>query len=73
MYDNNPPYDNPDWRSENESDGQVFYGYDDDSGQTTWYSEDGDLDCTTQTPDLDDWSTERDIDEGYLEDLSGHD
>ena len=31
MYDNDPPFDNPDWRSENESDGQVFYGYDDDN------------------------------------------
>ncbi len=49
-----------------------FYGYDDDSGNTTWYTEDGTLDCETSTPDLDDISIEREIDEGYLRDLSGH-
>ena len=38
----------------NESDGMVFYGYDDhDSGTTTWYTEDGSCDCVTATPDDD--------------------
>lgn len=35
----------------NDSDGQVFYGYDDeDTGTTTWYDKDGGLDCITPTP-----------------------
>lgn len=72
MYKNKPPFGSPDWRQRNESDGNVFYGYDDDSGHTTWYTEDGTLDCETRTPNLDDLSTEREIDEGYLEDLSDH-
>lgn len=38
----------------NESDGAGFYGYDDGDGTTTWYSESGDLDCITPTPD-DEW------------------
>lgn len=38
----------------NESDGMVFYGYDDhDSGTTSWYTEDGSCDCVTATPDDD--------------------
>lgn len=73
MCSSGAPFDNPDWRSENESDGQVFYGYDDDSGNTTWHSEDGSLDSETPTPDLDDPSVEREIYDGSLEDLSGHD
>ena len=51
----------------------MFYGYDDDSGRTAWYSEDGSLDSETATPDLDDLSVERGIYDGSLEDLSGHD
>ena len=39
----------------NESDGQHFYGYDNDDGTTTWYGEDGHCDSTTDTPDDDDW------------------
>jgi hypothetical protein len=34
----------------NESDGQTFYGYDDDDGETDWYTEDGTLDSSTPTP-----------------------
>lgn len=35
----------------NKSDGRGFYGYDDkESGRTSWYSEDGTLDCETDTP-----------------------
>lgn len=41
--------------SRNESDGQVFYGYDDDDvGKTFWYTEDGSLDSATSIPDDDD-------------------
>lgn len=72
MCGSNAPFANPDWRSENESDGQVFYGYDDDSGHTTWYAEDGTLDSETSTPSLDDISVERSIYDGTLEDLSDH-
>lgn len=37
--------------SKNDSDGQVFYGYDDkERGTTDWYTEDGTLDCSTPTP-----------------------
>ena len=41
----------------NESDGQKFYGYDNDNGTTDWYTEDGTLDSYTETPsdDDDDW------------------
>lgn len=34
----------------NSSDGQTFYGQDDDDGYTTWYNEDGGIDCRTPTP-----------------------
>ncbi len=35
----------------NESDGMVFYGYDDEeSGTTDWYTESGDLDYVSDTP-----------------------
>lgn len=40
----------PDWVSENESDGQTFYGYDDGDGHTFWYDKEGDLDSCTETP-----------------------
>ena len=37
-----------DRESVNESDGQRFYGYDDEETRTTaWYDEDGNLDCVT--------------------------
>lgn len=41
----------------NESDGMGFYGYDDkETGKTAWYTEDGTLDCVTETPsDEDEW------------------
>lgn len=32
------------------SDGQKFYGFDDDDGKTDWYDGDGFLDCVTDTP-----------------------
>lgn len=39
----------------NESDGQVFYGYDDEeSGRTYWYDSDNNLDSYTDTPYDDD-------------------
>lgn len=42
--------------TQNESDGQVFYGYDDkERGTTDWYTEDGTLDSTTRTPSDDKW------------------
>ena len=44
----------PDWISTNESDGQVFFGYDDGDGHTDWYDSNGDLDCRTETPSEDD-------------------
>lgn len=41
---------------ENESDGQILYGYDDEeTGTTDWYTEDGVLDCTIETPSDEDW------------------
>lgn len=41
--------------SQNESDGQKFYGYDDEeSGTTAWYTEDDFLDCVLPTPNEDD-------------------
>lgn len=41
--------------TENESDGQTFYGYDDGDGTTDWYTEDGILDSSTPTPSDNDW------------------
>ena len=38
----------------NSSDGQVFYGYDNDDGTTTWYDSNGNCDSTTSTPYDDD-------------------
>ncbi|MEH7076222.1 hypothetical protein [Neobacillus drentensis] len=41
--------------TQNESDGQVFYGYDDkETGTTDWYTKDDILDSTTSTPSDDD-------------------
>ena len=55
-------YGNPDpfgWgecdREATNDDGQHFYGYDDGEGTTTWYDESGGCDCTTDTPEDDDW------------------
>lgn len=40
----------------NESDGLGFYGYDNqENGTTTWYMEDGTLDCITPTPSEYEW------------------
>lgn len=36
------------------SDGQKFYGFDDDDGKTDWYDDDGFLDSVTDTPSSDD-------------------
>lgn len=38
----------------NESDGQHFWGVDNDDGTTDWYTDDGSLDSTTPTPYEDD-------------------
>lgn len=37
----------------NESDGMHFWGSDNDDGTTDWYTDNGDLDSTTPTPDDD--------------------
>lgn len=31
-------------------DGHTLYGFDQDDGTTDWYTEDGTLDCSTDTP-----------------------
>ena len=52
------PYENADHVYTNESDGMTFYGYDDDdTGTTSWYDEDGNLDCDTygSWDDDDEW------------------
>jgi hypothetical protein len=36
--------------TQNESDGQIFYGHDNDDGTTDWYTKDDILDSTTNTP-----------------------
>lgn len=56
-------YGEPDryWRN-NDTDGQVFAGYDDGNGYTDWYDSDGNLDSRTETPD--DWEQAMN-DEGY--------
>ena len=41
------PFDDADHTYTNDSDGMTFYGYDNDDGSTTWYDEDGNLDCDT--------------------------
>lgn len=46
--------DNYDRTYTNESDGSTFYGYDDDDGNTNWYTSDGTLDSCTRTPGDDD-------------------
>lgn len=40
----------PDRTDRNESDGRIFYGYDNDNGTTDWYDKNGDLDSRTKTP-----------------------
>ena len=39
----------------NESDGMVFYGYDNEDGTTDWYDANNNLDCRTETPSDDEW------------------
>lgn len=49
-------FDDYDRFERNESDGQGFYGYDDEeTGTTEWYTEDGVLDSVTETPADDEW------------------
>ena len=43
-------WNEPDWVSTNETDGEKFYGYDDGEGRTAWYDSDGNLDALTDTP-----------------------
>jgi len=43
-----------DRESTNESDGQHFWGKDNDDGTTDWYTDSGCLDCNTPTPRDDD-------------------
>lgn len=40
----------PDRVDKNESDGRIFYGFDDGEGRTEWYDENGDLDSCSETP-----------------------
>lgn len=47
--------ENYDRTETNKSDGQTFYGYDDEDGTTEWYDEDGVLDSRTETPSDDEW------------------
>ena len=43
-------------RTSTNEDGSKFFGFDDEeTGKTTWYDEDGNLDCETQIPN--DWWT----------------
>ena len=49
------------WKN-NDTDGRVFYGYDDGEGKTTWYDANGNADSITRTPS--DWEQEMN-DEGY--------
>jgi len=37
-----------------ENGGKKFYGKDDGNGMTDWYDENGNLDCSTETPEEDD-------------------
>ena len=37
-------------RRNNMTDGQIFYGVDNDEGDTDWYNESGDYEGTTRTP-----------------------
>lgn len=37
------------WKN-NDSDGETYYGYDDETGYTTWYNRDGQADSRTPTP-----------------------
>lgn len=56
MYVNEDGNSDYDRTSVNESDGAIFYGYDDDEGYTWWYDENGNFDTRTDTPeDEDDW------------------
>lgn len=64
----------PDWihtQQEIDSDGNskgetIFYGYNDDEGNTDWYDSDGCLDCTTSTPSEDSPKWEVDIADGNV-------
>ena len=40
----------PDRTERNQSDGQVFYGFDNEDGTTDWYDKRGSMDSTTKTP-----------------------
>ena len=48
----------------NKSDGQIFYGYDNDDGTTDLYTEDGTLDARTDTPS-DDEQEQIDYENGF--------
>ena len=37
-------------RTSTNDDGTTFYGVDDGQGRTTWYDNDGNCDCSTDTP-----------------------
>lgn len=48
--------ENYDRTTVNDSDGQVFYGYDNENGTTDWYDSNNNLDSRTETPsDDDEW------------------
>ncbi len=54
MYTNEDGNSDYDRVSVNDSDGSIFYGYDDDEGNTWWYDEDGRFDMRTDIPSDDD-------------------
>ena len=57
------PFEEPDryWHN-NDTDGSVFYGYDEENGRTIWYDSDGNVDSITETPD--EWEQDKN-DAGY--------
>ena len=42
------------------TDGSKFYGFDDDEGFTTYFNEDGDIDCVLPTPKSWEWDLNND-------------
>ena len=41
-------------------DGDVFYGFDDEDGFTTYFNADGDIDCILPTPKAWEWDFDND-------------
>ena len=47
-------------RIKRNEDGEIFYGFDDDEGFTTYFTENGDVDCTLPTPKSWEWDFDND-------------